>query len=41
MNLTSDCFSLNPYLNNEALIFLNGKYSGVYSWGDEIKEVVV
>ena len=41
MNLTSDCFSLNPYLNNEALIFLNGKYSKVYSWGDEIKEVVV
>lgn len=39
MLLSSDCFSINPYLNNEALILHDGKYKCIYSWNDEIEDM--
>lgn len=39
MVLSSDCFSINPYLNNEALILHDGKYKCIYSWDDEIENM--
>ncbi|HBT64477.1 MAG TPA: hypothetical protein DEB10_07450 [Ruminococcaceae bacterium] len=37
--LPSYANGLHPYWNNEALIFMNNKYYGIYEWGMNMEEI--
>ncbi|MHB8129143.1 MAG: hypothetical protein ACYDEX_09110 [Mobilitalea sp.] len=39
MIISGELTGHHPYLNNEALVLLNGSYFSIYEWGEELKPI--